>query len=253
MFAKKRINEIAGYLKTNYSATVAQLANQFNVSEVTIRKDLSILEDEKLIERSFGGAIWLDHLIANEIPSEVKMVSREHEKRSIAEKIVKEIEDGNTIYLDAGSTNNILVDFLDRFSNLTILTNDLLTAIKIAEYTTIRIIFIGGEVSNVSKATVDYTATKMLSNYNVDLSIMGCDSFSVQTGACTTSVNKATLKSTAMSISKKVILSTTSDKYFKRSLVKFAQLNEFDKIYTDNAFIDTKAFKEHDDIIIDFN
>lgn len=252
MFAKKRINEIADYLKVNQSATVVELSKEFKVSEVTIRKDLSVLENEKLIERSFGGAIWISHSISNEISNEVKLVSKEKEKRQIAEKIVLNINEGDTIFLDAGSTNNILVDFLDEISNLTILTNDLLIALKLTKISNFRIIFIGGEVSNVSKATVDYMATKILLNFNIDLSILGCDSFSIESGACTTSVDKATLKSTAISISNKAILSTTSDKYYRRGLVKFANLNEFDQIYTDDSFSDVQSFKELDDVVIDF-
>lgn len=252
MFAKKRLNKISEYLKTKQSATVSELSDEFDVSEVTIRKDLSLLESESLIERSFGGAIWIGQSISHEIANEVKMVSHKKEKRAIAEKVISEINEGDTLFLDAGTTNNILIDYIKDFSNLTILTNDLLIALKLTDIPDFRIVFIGGEISNVSKATIDYMATKMLLNFNVDLAILGCDSFSIESGACTTSVDKATLKSTAISIASKSILSATSDKYYRRGLVKFAELNEFDKIYTDDSFNDSQSFKELDDVAIDF-
>lgn len=252
MFAQKRINQISEYLKVRQSATVSELSKKFNVSEVTVRKDLSILEADNVIERSFGGAIWIGQSISSEISNEVKMVSRKEEKVRIAKRIILDISEGDTLFLDAGTTNNVLVNFLKKFSNLTILTNDLLIALKLSDLSNFRIIFIGGEVSNISKATVDYMATQNLSNFNVDLSILGCDSFSINSGACTTSVNKAALKSMAVSISSKSILSTTSDKYSRKGLVKFAGLSEFDKIYTDDSISDGQRFKELEDVTIEF-
>lgn len=252
MFAQNRINQIAEYLKKNQSATVSELSKKFSVSEVTVRKDLSVLEADNLIERSFGGAIWIGHSISNEISNEVKMVSRKEDKARIAKKIISEINEGDTIFLDAGSTNNILVGFLNEFSNLTILTNDLLIALKLSGFSKFRIIFIGGEVSNISKATVDYMATQNLSMFNVDISILGCDSFSINNGACTTSVDKSALKSMALSISSKSMLSTTSDKYSRKGLVTFAELSDFDKIYTDKSISNMQDFKELEDVAIEF-
>lgn len=251
MFAKKRINQIAEYLKVHQSATVVELSKKFDVSGVTIRNDLSILESDHLIERSFGGAIWIGQSISNEISNEVKMVSRKEEKARIARRIILDISEEDTVFLDAGSTNNILTDFLKSFSNLTILTNDLLIALKLSELSKFRIIFIGGEVSNISKATIDYMATQTLSNFNIDLAILGCDSFS-EKGACTTSVDKAALKSMAISISNKSILSATGDKYSKRGLVRFSSLSDFDVIYTDNSISGVQIFKELEDVKIEF-
>jgi DeoR/GlpR family transcriptional regulator of sugar metabolism len=251
MFAQNRINQIAEHLKKYQSATVSELSEKFSVSEVTVRKDLSVLEADNLIERSFGGAIWIGHSISNEISNEVKMVSRKEDKARIAKKIITEINEGDTIFLDAGSTNNILVSFLKEFSYLTVLTNDLLIAIKLSGFSNFKIILIGGEVSNISKATVDYMATQNLSMFNVDTSIIGCDSFSINNGACTTSVDKAALKSMALSIASKKLLSTTSDKHTRKGLVTFADLSEFDKIYTDNSISNIQDFKELDDVKIE--
>lgn len=248
MFAKKRINEIAEYLRIHHAAKVSELSEIFEVSEVTIRKDLSVLEDENLIEKSFGGAIWKEQSISSEIDNDIKMITQRDEKIQLAKEVISEINNGDTIFLDAGSTNNILVDYLNVFTELTIITNDLLIAIKLTENPNFRLIFVGGEISRVSKASVDYMTTKMLLNFNLDISILGCDSFSVKDGASTTSMDKATLKNTAMSIASKSILLTTSDKYYRRGLVKFAQLNEFDKIYTNNTFDDVRKFKDLEDI-----
>lgn len=251
MLAKKRIDQITNYLKEYKSATVTELSEKFNVTEVTIRKDLSVLESNQLIERVFGGALWIEQSISNEISYDIKKISRVAEKTKIAKEIIKEISDNDSIFLDAGSTNNILAGYLDQFTNLTILTNDLLIALKLSELAKFRIIFIGGEVSNLSKATADYNAVQNLSTFNVDLSILGCDSFSIN-GACTTSVNKAGLKLAAISNSNKRILSTTGDKYSKNGLVRFAELQDFDKIYTDKSIQDVSELNELENVIIEF-
>jgi len=252
MFAKKRINEIAEYLKVQHSATVAELSEKFGVSEVTIRKDLLVLENDNLIEKSFGGAIWIEQSISNEIDNEVKMITRREEKIKISKKVILEINNGDTVFLDAGSTNNILVDHLRSFSELTVITNDLLIAVKLTSIPGFKIIFAGGEISNVSKASVDYMTTKTLLNFNLDISILGCDSFSIKDGTSTTSIDKAILKSTAISIATKSILLTTSDKYYRRGLVRFAKLNEFDKIYTDDSFNNIQQFRELENVAFEF-
>lgn len=251
MLAKKRIDQITNYLKEHQSATVTELAEAFNVTEVTIRKDLAVLESNQLIERVFGGALWIEQSISNEISYDIKKVSRVAEKTRIAKEIIKEINNGDSIFLDSGSTNNILAGYLKEFSNLTILTNDLLIALKLSDLAKFRIIFIGGEVSNLSKATADNSTVQNLSMFNVDLSILGCDSFSTD-GACTTSVNKAAVKSKAISISNKCILSTNGDKYSRKGLVRFAELQEFDKVYTDNSIQDVVELNEMEDVTIKF-
>lgn len=251
MLAKKRIDQITEYLKEHQSATVTELSEKFDVTEVTIRKDLAILESNQLIERVFGGALWVEQSISNEISYDIKKISRVAEKTKIAKAIIKEIQDGDSIFLDAGSTNNILAGYLNEFSNLTILTNDLLIALKLSNLAKFRIIFIGGEVSNLSKATADYHTVQNLSTFNVDLSILGCDSFSID-GACTTSVNKAAVKLEAITIADKCLLSTNGDKYSRKGLVRFAELQEFDKIYTDDSIQDIDELRNLEDVKIEF-
>lgn len=251
MFAQKRINQIIDYLKINKSETVSELANIFKVSEVTIRKDLSILEKDHLVEKSFGGAIWIGNAISGEISSEIKMNSHKEEKEKIAKKVVTEIKEGDTLYIDAGSTNNTLSDHLLSFSSLTVLTNDLLIAIKLTNNPDFRVILLGGEISNISKSIADHLASKILQNFNVDLSVIGCDSISLSGGAYTSSMNRASLKNTAMSIASKKILLATSDKINRKGLVKFTDLNEFDKIYTDDLIDEINQLNDLEDINIE--
>lgn len=244
MFTKKRINMVMNYLRERKAATVSELAKEFDVSEVTIRKDLNILEEDKMIERSFGGAIWIGHSLNDEISTDIKLTTLIDEKIRIGEKAKIEVNDGETLFLDAGSTNNIFVDHLVSFRQLTIITSDLMIALKLLKETDFKVILIGGEVSKISKSVKDYSAVEMLERYNVDTAFIGCDSFSEIRGACTTSSEKAKIKSTAMSIANKVILLSTSDKYYKSSLMKFAKLDEFHKLYLSNPFKNVDKLKD---------
>lgn len=244
MFTKKRENMVADYLRRNKSATVSELAKQFDVSEVTIRKDLNQLESDNLIERSFGGAIWIGHSLNEEVRSEIKLTTQIDEKIRISEKAKDSVNDGETLFLDAGSTISIFVDSLNIFNHLTILTPDMMIALKLLNETNFKVILIGGEMSKISKSAKDYTAVEMLKKYSVDKAFIGCDSFSVKSGTYTTSTEKAVIKSTAMSIANQVILLSTSDKFYKRSLVKFANLEDFDQLYLSEPFKDIKKLSE---------
>ncbi len=242
MFSKKRRVEIANYLREKKSATVSELAVKFDVSEVTIRKDLNILEEEHLIDRPFGGAIWIGNSINAEINSDIKLTTHIDQKNKIGKQVVAEVNNGNTLFLDAGSTTNILVEYLTDFKELTIVTTDLMIALKLLQQTDFKVIMNGGEISRTTKSVKDYTAVKMLERYNVDIAFIGCDSFSENDGVCTTSSEKAAIKSTAMSIANQSLLLSTSDKFYKRGFFKFAELEDFDKLYVSKPFNDRAEF-----------
>jgi DeoR family glycerol-3-phosphate regulon repressor len=157
---------------------------------------------------------------------------------------VEEVKSGETLFLDAGSTNNIFIDYLMDFNELTILTPDLMSALKLLQQTSFKVIVVGGEVSRATKSVKDYTAVEMLKRYNVDSAFIGCDSFSPETGACTTSSEKAVIKRAAMSIANKVVLLSASDKFYKRSLLQFADLEDFHKLYLSEPFEDVDRLEE---------
>ncbi len=133
-------------LATKRRVYVSKLATQLNVSEVTIRKDLDVLEESGLLKRVHGGAIPLGH---NATPQEMDFLTRtqsqQNEKYAIARLAFDLVEDHDSILLDASSTCYQLASLLRNTTfQLTVVTNGIRTAGLLSENERIRVFMVGG-------------------------------------------------------------------------------------------------------------
>lgn len=233
MLAQERHQLITDYLKEKQSATVIELANLVKTSQVTIRKDLTYLAEQNLIQKVFGGAIWLgkEHLIAKEINSDIKIVSQKQEKERIASSVCQKLRPGMTLFLDAGTTNQILANHLLFFEHLTVITWDLMVALILLKNLDFKVILLAGELSNITKTSKDYAAIDKLKQFRADISIMSCDAFSKQ-GVFTTSNEKFAIKRAGLEIAEQKFLVADGAKSLRRSLMSYAKLQAFDYFFT---------------------
>lgn len=233
MLTQERRDIIANYLKDKQSATVIELAKLVNTSQVTIRKDLTNLEEQNLVQKVYGGAIWLgkDHLIAEEIKSDIKLVSQKQEKERIARQVVKRLHSGMTLFLDAGTTNQILAQQLLSFEHLTIITWDLEIALTLVNNLSFKVILLAGELSNITKTSRDYASVERLKQFRADIAVMSCDAFSRQ-GVFTTSNEKGAMKEAGMKIAERRFLVADGAKSLRRSLMAYDKIQAFDCFFT---------------------
>jgi DeoR/GlpR family transcriptional regulator of sugar metabolism len=132
IFTHERRQQIAQRLEQQQRVTVAELVQQFAVSEVTIRKDLAWLESQQIAVRTHGGAVIASsRLNPNEMGLEVRELLRTSEKTRIGEAAAKYIQDGETIALDASTTALAMAPFLNTKHELTVMTNGLRTAMAL--------------------------------------------------------------------------------------------------------------------------
>ncbi len=133
--AKERRAQILQLLKSSPKILVSSLSQMFNISEVTIRKDLEELENRNLLIRVRGGAIRLPKLnIAEEQATTEKKRFHYREKRSIGRMAATLIQENETIILDSGSTTMEIAKNLHSFKQLTIITNAIDIAIELSKY-----------------------------------------------------------------------------------------------------------------------
>ena len=172
MYFRERHNKIIDILEKRSSASVHYLAQALYVSEPTIRRDLAALQEQGKIRRTFGGAVLSD-MINREVP----FALREHENRrakdAIARMAVKQIRDGQIIFLDASSTVSYLTPYLASFSDLTVITNSPKTSLKLAELK-IRSLSTGGLLLENSIAFVGAHAENFVRNFNADIFFFSC-------------------------------------------------------------------------------
>ena len=139
-----RIEEIRKLLFTHKKVLVNDLSAQFGISRVSIRKDLQQLEDEGIAKRVYGGAVLADYAL----PSSLSNV-KDHTRIALAERACEEIQDGDSIFLGSGKTCCYLAKLLERFHNLSIVTNNI-TALNDLLKTDSRVYLLGGNLHRCS-------------------------------------------------------------------------------------------------------
>ncbi len=182
----KRHEQILNIINRENEVTVNRLSDLLNVSLVTIRSDLRILEDKKLICRNHGGA---------SLPSTDDISHRlsinYSAKHRIAVKAAEQIEEGETVLLEAGSCIAILAQILASRKNINIITNNAFVARQMKDSDGINVILIGGIYQKESETLVGSMVKEYLSYYNFSKVFLGMDGFTREQGAMCRDLDRA--------------------------------------------------------------
>jgi len=238
--SRERRAQILKLLDSNDEIFVTELAAQMDTSEVTIRKDLTQLQNRNLLIRTRGGAIRLPKDNNNEDTAiSKKRLFNAYEKERIGAKAASLIQEGDHIMLDSGTTTLEIAKNLDNFNNLTILTNSLNIAIELMKYQRFTVIVLGGHVRFTSHSTVGPLAVNTLRNFNNFKLFLGVDSFSLETGISTPSLEEALLNQQMMASASETIAVCDSSKFNKQSFAHIADPEQLNLIITDTAIPET--------------
>ncbi|MDC7228306.1 MAG: DeoR/GlpR family DNA-binding transcription regulator [Spirochaetales bacterium] len=244
MFAEERKQKILEYVREHKKATVQQLCDAYEVSSATIRNDLRELEGSGLLLRTHGGAI-VKSKAKFELGTNEKKVLYKSEKAEIAEKALELIEDGDTIILDTGTTTLELAGKLGRRKNLTIVTNDLDTALVLDEIGIERVIMLGGILRNGFHCTLGNKAKEFLDELQVDKAFMGVNGFTFEKGASTPDLQHAEIKKAMVTAASQVYLMFDRSKLGRKAFARFAEPQEIDCVIIDEiAKEELSAFED---------
>jgi DeoR/GlpR family transcriptional regulator of sugar metabolism len=234
--AKERRALIMRLLEQREEVKVTELSRSTGISEVTIRKDLTYLQNRNLIMRTRGGAM------RNPIEEQTeetaiakKRMFNVREKERIGEAAARMINDGDFIMLDSGTTTLEVARHLHRFQHLQIITNAMNIATELLAYKRFDVILLGGNVRTNSHSTVGPLALSVLRNFSGYKLFLGVDSFSLENGVSTPSMEEALLNQIMIQQAERVIAVFDSSKFNKRSYMHIAEANELDCIVTDQA------------------
>lgn len=211
---------------------VRALSKEMKVSEVTIRHDLNWLEQKKLLLRARGGAIKADR-VADEFTLSEKNKLHYEEKLRIGKAAADLIENGDTIILDSGTTTMEINNNIANIQSLTVITNALNIANKLAERENINVIVPGGFLRKNSLSLVGTTAEDSFKNYYCDKLFLAVDGFNTTDGLSTPNVEEAHMNRVMISVSRQVIVVTDSSKFHRRSFAFIAPVSAVDIVITD--------------------
>lgn len=234
--AKERRASILRMLEQKEEVSVVELSRETGISEVTIRKDLTILQSRHLLLRTRGGAMRqpVDNPNEDTAISKKKMFNFK-EKERIGIEAAKMIKEGDFIMLDSGTTTLEIARHLDKFRDLRILTNSMNIATELMVYKRFDVTLLGGNVRVNSHSMVGPLALNVLRNFSRYKLFLGVDSFSIENGVSTPNLEEAMLNQIMIQQAEKVIAVFDSSKFNKRSFVHIADANEIDCIITDQA------------------
>ena len=235
--AQGRRSAILQRLHEDSTVTVSRLSEEFGVSEVTIRKDLRILKERKLLIRVHGGAILSATAPQDEVEERnisFKKLINSKEKEAIGKAAAAHIKEGDTIMIDSGSTTLEVVRNLHKFRDLTIITNSVIAMMEAVKYKRFRVILVGGGVRGTSLSTVGALAESNLKLFYCDKLFLGVDSFSVEAGLSTPSVEEASTNQVMISRAREIIAVFDSSKINKRAFAFIAMPDIINTVVTDS-------------------
>jgi len=221
-------------LEKNDQVNVLELSRQFNVSEVTIRKDLKHFEKKNILIRSRGGAmkqslINVDLSIYDRRRQNIKL------KEAIGAAAANLIISGETILLDTGTTIMELAKHLPKKIEITVITNSVDITFRLSEYPHIRVIMPGGILRRNSLALVGEQAAESLRNFYCDKYFLSADGVDIERGMMTTNIEEASLARINIKNSKKVYALIDSSKFLSKGITAIAPLADVDTLITDSG------------------
>lgn len=243
MLAPDRQTQIAQLLRERASMSVQALSEEFKVSPMTVRRDLKLLEEKGIAVRIHGGALVPQSQVASR--EEARGMLHVQEKMAIGAAAAKLVQEGQTLFIDAGTTTFELAKCLRLHRGLTVVTNGIRILSALADSPGINLIASGGTVYSGAWSFVGPLAEGALRRFNTDVAFMGISSLSLEQGFTEVNFFEAAVKSLAIQRARRVILLADSSKFEKVSPNAVANLNEFDLIITDEGLSENllKAYR----------
>ncbi len=237
IFPERPLNErqaqIVAVVKERGYATIEYLARAFDVSGQTIRREIIRLDQSGLVKRFHGGAGVSDH--SERLPYSQKRLLSTDGKQRIAQHIAKIIPDGATIFLDVGTTVEMVAHELASRSNLRIFTNSLSSAFVFAGRIGLEVFVLGGLLHGPDGSLVGDRALQALKDFKVDYAIIACSGFDGDGAAMDFDMQKVAIKRMAMTCSRQSILVADSSKFDRSAVVRIADPASFEILVTDGA------------------
>lgn len=229
---------ILAKLQKEGKVNVLDLCRALNVSSVTIRKDLKLLEDKNLLYRTHGGGtISNPYTVDRHVNEKEKM--RAAEKMEIGEAAARLVEPNDCIIIASGTTVLSLARSIKPQGHLTVITAALNVATELNRYPEIEVLVLGGVLRKSSASATGVYAEKLLDDFSCSKLFLGVDGIDIDFGLTTTHVQEAQLNRKMIAASQKTIVLADSSKFGKRGFGRICALEDVEQIITD------KGISEH--------
>jgi len=233
MLAEERRTRILEILEKERGVKVSDLVRVFNVTGATIRRDLETLEKEGLLKRTHGGAV-LPQSFSFEPLYATKKRQNLKEKMAIGEKAAEFINDGETIFIETGSTTLQIAKNIKNRHDLRVLTNSIDVARELLNARGVEVILTGGNFKKETLALIGPLAERVLREFRVDKAFLGISGIIPGKGMSTASIVEAQIKKLIIEMGREVIGVADHSKFGKECFAFVAPTKVLSKIVVDD-------------------
>jgi DeoR family fructose operon transcriptional repressor len=239
MYAEERQQAIASLVMTHGRASVAELAQTYDVTTETVRRDLAVLDKAGVLRRVHGGAVPVRalHLVESGV-GERESTRAEHKDAIAAAAVDFFPLGGASVLLDAGTTTARIAAHLPTDRELVVVTNSVPIAARLAGTPSVPLQLLGGRVRGLTQAAVGEQALRVLDALRVDIAFIGTNAISVRHGLSTPDNDEAAVKRAMVRAANYVVVAADSSKVGREDLVSFAPITSVDTLITDNELSD---------------
>ncbi len=215
------------------SCRVGYLAQRLGVTDETIRRNIKTLQANAQVRKVHGGAVLTEDLSLTEQPFQVRMDRNATAKRLLAAKLAAMISDGDSLFLDIGSTTAYAARALQNHRDLYIVTNSLVAANTLATQNNNRVFFAGGELRPHDGGSFGQDAIRFIRRFNFQYAIFSAGAVNAEAGFMLHDIQEADLSREAARRAQTRIVLADGDKFGKRAPIVVSDQSTYDILITE--------------------
>ncbi len=236
MNSRERRKKIMDELRTNKRVYISNLTNEFDVSSMTIRRDLQKLSEMGIVTAIHGGAVLKEGMMASAFATiDARAKKMILEKAKIAQYCAGLIKEGNVIFLDTGTTIIEIAEAIKERQNIAVLTNSLPVQNILSDSEKIQLFAMPGIYDKTISGVVGDMTCRMIRTFNVDIAFLGLDALEISMGVTTPNLKDQSVKIAILERAKKKIAAVDNTKINKINFAQICPINALDMIVTDKA------------------
>ena len=233
MDPSSRQSHILNHLETAGASTINELAEYFDVSDETVRRDVKQLEIMGYVHKYHGGVRLPESVF--EAPFRQRQHERAEAKQLIGARAARLIEHDATVMMESSTTAFWVARNMTFQRNISVITNGLDIARELCGRNNNRIYLAGGETSDTTMSTLGPTAIEYVKRFTPDLIFIGASGLDAETGLCDFNVPEADFAKAMLTFPSKVVLVADATKFDRRGLVHVCDFSKVDVLVTDKA------------------
>lgn len=215
------------------SCRVGYLAERLGVSDETVRRNIKALQAKSQVRKVHGGVLLSEDLTLTEQPLQARMRRNADPKRQLARKLAEMIADGDSLFLDIGSTTAYAAQALAGHRNLYVVTNSLAVANTLASINNNRVFFAGGELRRHDGGSFGHDAISFVQRFNVQYAVFSAGAINAESGFMLHDIQEADL-SRAVNARTRIVLADSA-KFDRGAPIAVSDQNGIDILITDAA------------------